>query len=376
MKDIIKDKLLSIDWDFKDSNTTDLSHSLHPYHAKFIPQIPYLLIKILTREHDSVLDPFCGSGTTLVEALRLKRRSVGVDNSPLSCLLSKVKTTKIQQKKLETICIELLKRVKKGGEPIIPDFPDKGKWFTFINLNDLGLIWKNIDYFKNQDLDIYNFFRVVFSSILKTVANYKHHWNWTFIGDNVLPDKERKKIDVFKIFERKLQKSKKMLTDLNNIIASTTVSAEIFDLDARKISCNIPTQFNLMVTSPPYPCAVDFNRYYRLTYYWFGWNVNKYRDMEIGARSKRGKKDVLNKYKEELVDCISEIYNVMKRNSYSCFVIGDTQRKKEKIDAVNLIKEICKGAGFNFYIELNRKISKQSMAQKRIAEEKIIIFTK
>ena len=62
-------KLRHTDFDFTDSKTKYLTHGLHPYPAKFIPQIPDILIRELTSEGDTVADVFCGSGTTLVEAL-------------------------------------------------------------------------------------------------------------------------------------------------------------------------------------------------------------------------------------------------------------------------------------------------------------------
>lgn len=44
-----------------------LTHGIHPYHAKFIPDIPKEFIYKYTKVGESVLDPFCGSGTTLLE---------------------------------------------------------------------------------------------------------------------------------------------------------------------------------------------------------------------------------------------------------------------------------------------------------------------
>ena len=85
--------LAKLDWDFADANTGHLTHALHPYPAKFIPQIPQALIQELSSVGDTVLDMFCGSGTTLLEALRLGRNAVGIDANPLAALISRVKTT-------------------------------------------------------------------------------------------------------------------------------------------------------------------------------------------------------------------------------------------------------------------------------------------
>jgi hypothetical protein len=73
--------------------TTYATHRLHPYPAKFIPQIAADIIQEHTNERHVVFDPFCGSGTTLVEALLHSRRSIGCDNNPIAALVSRAKTT-------------------------------------------------------------------------------------------------------------------------------------------------------------------------------------------------------------------------------------------------------------------------------------------
>ncbi len=102
--------LRTLDWDFAGAKTDYLTHSLHPYPAKFIPQIPNALIQELSSVGDTVLDPFCGSGTTLVEALALKRHAVGLDANPIACLISKAKTIRLDvldTEILQNLCTSL-----------------------------------------------------------------------------------------------------------------------------------------------------------------------------------------------------------------------------------------------------------------------------
>ena len=86
---------------FKDKGY--LTHNFHPYPAKFVPQIPRILIEALTDVGDTVLDPFCGSGTSLVEASILQRYSVGFDLNPIAGLISRVKTTVLSEAQLGEI---------------------------------------------------------------------------------------------------------------------------------------------------------------------------------------------------------------------------------------------------------------------------------
>jgi DNA modification methylase len=78
-----------------------LTHNFHPYPAKFIPQFPRKLIEILSQSGEIVLDPFCGCGTTMVEAKLLGRNSIGVDINPIATLVSRVKTTVLTAAQLE-----------------------------------------------------------------------------------------------------------------------------------------------------------------------------------------------------------------------------------------------------------------------------------
>src|SRR3989338_11522591 len=94
-------KQLVMELEFEKSSgnggTTYLTHNFHTYPAKFIPQIPKSTIKTLTKEGDTILDPFCGCGTTLVEAKLLNRCAIGVDLNPVATLISKAKTNKINK---------------------------------------------------------------------------------------------------------------------------------------------------------------------------------------------------------------------------------------------------------------------------------------
>src|SRR5436309_3516443 len=92
----LKDKLadlLAADWNFTNSKTNNGTHSIHPYPAKFIPQIPrHLIQRIRPLKGSFVFDPFCGCGTTLLEAQAAGYPSIGVDLNPIASMIARVKT--------------------------------------------------------------------------------------------------------------------------------------------------------------------------------------------------------------------------------------------------------------------------------------------
>ncbi|MEM1964369.1 MAG: DNA methyltransferase, partial [Candidatus Caldarchaeum sp.] len=77
-----------------------VTHSYHRYPAKFIPQLAARLISEYSAHGDLVVDPFMGSGTTLVEAKLLGRPSLGTDINPVAHLIARAKTTAIEPERL------------------------------------------------------------------------------------------------------------------------------------------------------------------------------------------------------------------------------------------------------------------------------------
>src|SRR5262245_27696843 len=116
----IRDKLSQVNWDFPNSNTTENINSIHPYPAKFIQEIPKTLIQIIGVPKGTwVLDPFCGSGATLVEAHLAGIPSIGVDLNPIACLISRVKTQPLPEGFLES-AKDVLEKAQKSKQTTIP----------------------------------------------------------------------------------------------------------------------------------------------------------------------------------------------------------------------------------------------------------------
>ena len=90
------ESLSDIDWTFDGADTSYLTHGLHAYPARMIPQIPdalfdYYKSEGVISEGDTVYDPFSGSGTTAVEGRLHGLHAEGNDINPLACLLSRAK---------------------------------------------------------------------------------------------------------------------------------------------------------------------------------------------------------------------------------------------------------------------------------------------
>jgi site-specific DNA-methyltransferase (cytosine-N4-specific) len=127
------------DWTFIHADTSYLTHGLHKYPPRMIPQIASKLNDRYVPKNGLILDPFCGSGTTLVEAILHGHSVRGNDINPFAILLSNVKSHPLNFKVLNFNTNEFLNYIKSNynrakSEDNLPDppydiLPNFSKWF-------------------------------------------------------------------------------------------------------------------------------------------------------------------------------------------------------------------------------------------------------
>jgi DNA modification methylase len=377
--------LLDTGWDFVNANTQYLTHNYHPFPAKFIPQIPRRLMKELCQPNGIVFDPFCGSGTTLVEAQLLGHPSVGVDINPLFILISKVKTTPIPAKVLNSLA-NLEKRMLAQANRLhgqkslfgenelpsfeIPEYPNRDHWFAKNVQKELALIKKCINDIHNKDLR--DFCIVCLSSIIVRVSYQDSDTRYARKEKEIAP------LQVCRNFMDKLRDMKKRMTDYAS--QTTDSSVELFYHDSRHLEFLEDEIFDLVVTSPPYMNAYDYHKYHRQRLYWLGMDPTPIRKAEIGGHDRYTKKNAdPATYFDNMSECISEMHRLLKPGAYCCIVIGDAIVKKKPIPTHERLAEIGVEVGFNHENTITRNIdvsSKYFGHGSRIDKEYIIILRK
>ena len=269
------------------ASTNTTTHGLHRYPAKFIPQIPRWAISNYSALGDTVLDPFVGSGTTMVEALSLSRAAIGVDLDPMACLISEAKTSELDGQRLNLLASKLLSFVEcPRTELVIPlaGVSNFGHWFTEAAWSSLQALRSGIERLPLSEAER-AFFLVVFSSILRIVSNADDQTQKTYVSGTL------KKVppEVLPTFEKALNKAIAGMISLNGV--SSREPAHVFNCSATAIPLS-DDSVDLIITSPPYLDSVDYMYNLMLEYFWLGSDVgvhsradfNSLRKKTIGAK--------------------------------------------------------------------------------------------
>jgi len=316
-----------------------LTHNFHPYPAKFIPQIPRELILKLSNKNEWVLDPFCGSGTTLVEAKLNQRNSIGVDINPISCLISRVKTTKSSKEQIENIkrINTLIKNdIYSGIKYDVPEYYNIDHWFKEDVKKHLSVIKHHIQ--KTEDNSVKDFLSTVFSSIIVKVSNQESDTRYAAIDKN-LKDKI-----IWELFRDKTESMLKRIIEFNDEASNCTCL--VYNSDSRDLHF-INKKIDLIVTSPPYPNSYDYYLYHKHRMLWLGLDYKNTQEKEFGSRHKHSDKGKgIEHYMESMGESIQEVSRILKRGGYYSVVIGDAILKGKIIKMNQVLDNLFENLGY------------------------------
>jgi DNA modification methylase len=382
-------RLKDIDFDFTGAKTSYLTHGIHPYPAKFIPQIPNALIQELSSVGDTVGDIFCGSGTTLVEALTLKRHAVGIDANPLACLVSRAKTSLVDGGSL-TALADLAARARSAADDLAPSVGDDlfavaafkstgwrpdpkvaNFWFLPHVVEELAecLEWcRHLPDRKAQELAL-----VAFSSIVVAASLQDSDTRY------VRRDKKMPPGEAFRRFARALEQTARMSEEFGELVEPRfrcdVVQASLLD------EPRIP-KLDLMVCSPPYPNAYSYHLYHMTRMVWLGMDQPRFKREEIGSHRKYSSKSKeapnVATFVQEFESILKWLADNLKRSGFACFVVGDSTIRGERVDNAALIERAGESAGFRRVLQLERTMQATKKAFNpaigKIKTEKILIL--
>ena len=258
----------------RDVNT--FTHGFHKYPAKFIPHIPkWAITKYLNGNKDkNILDPFCGSGTTLVEGIIAGYNVIGVDIDPLSALISKVKTTQIEENQLNLISTWLIAEINSKREgTFIPDCESIEHWFTNEAIKKLSLIRTLINQIPNEFgvsekvKDIQDLLLICFSSIIRRVSNADNESQKTYVSHT----KVKEPNEVNTLFFSQLDMFVDRVIKFTSVTNSESKNKIIQSSSSEYLSDKLNgIRIDLAITSPPYIKAIDYIYNQMVELFWIG----------------------------------------------------------------------------------------------------------
>ena len=321
---------LNLNWreiDLPERLRTKHVHRLHPYMGKFIPQ----LVEIFLRKYEPklVYDPFCGSGTTLVEANALGINSIGTDISIFNVLLSRVKTYKYDIKILEKDLHDMLKKLSERKKELSKNATLNKKytttnkylneWYADQARKELLCYLSLIPNYRCRGL-----LKIILSRSARS-ARLVTHYDLDFPktpqkGQYHCYKHQRTCFPVqeaYKFLERYTIDTLERIKEFSLI--RTNAEVKVIHGDSRKV--DLPKGIDMIFTSPPYIGLIDYHDQHKYAYELLGLENNETK--EIGA-AKRGQSD---EAKKEYIDGINQVLlharDFMTKDGLAIIVVND-----------------------------------------------------
>jgi len=339
-------------------SSESLTHRFHPYAAKFHQSVPRALLLRYATPGMKVLDPFCGSGTTLVEALVFGCSAVGVDIHPLAVLVSRVKTTLLsssQRKEIEQIAAwaDQIGRTIEGSAElfdkkvnidsltmVIPEFDNRDHWFSNEAQRDLGILRGQIE--AVQDGPAREFLWVGMSVVILRASRQDSETRYTAVDREYTPG------SAVRAFAAKLRA---MLSDADNFAQRVhpNTFCRVFNEDIRAQGKWFrKNYFDVVLTSPPYANSYDYYLYHKQRMNWLGLDFRIAKDKEIGSRLEfSSHKAPFSKFVTDMTEAFTNIAGALKPEGRAIIVQGDSRVAGVMHSGEDSIREISRRVGLD-----------------------------
>ena len=413
------------------NNKERYTHLIHSYPAKLLSNIPFYFLSsdYFCPSDGVVLDPFCGTGTVLLEAALSGRQAWGADANPLAVLISKVKTTYISREILLKNLSVVLNRAERSREMPQMDSVIEG-WFSHSTVTQLYRLQQSIRKIKNDNHR--DFFLLCFSNLIRkvsyadpTIAVPVHLNPQRFAAGSERREavtfrlETLKAIDVYDKFESICRLNIERVSSLKGV--KKISMAEVISNDARHLTRHLTEDnivsddaVDLILTSPPYAGAQKYIRASRLNLYWLGMteaaDIRKINNKNIGREDyhkkdydkkyitgideadkileelyKKGKKEracIVGNYLNEMKVALDESVRVLKPGGHMIIVIGNNTVCGLSFDTQDYLTSYLQSKGMHVRFKLIDDIKSYGLMTKRnktantITSEWILVLRK
>lgn len=312
---------------------TNAIHSIHPYPACFPAFVPAKLIQEFGKDSKTLLDPFCGGGTALVEGIVKGLDVIGNDVNSIALLISEVKTTEYNAGDIKKAILAINKMKTSFEKNIFPKqrtvFEGIDHWFDKNIQKELDLVKDVI--FSLKEGKLKKLLCLVLSNIMIEVSNQESDTRYAY------KEKNLSKGFVIDIFESRFKYITDKITDFNatNKIKGKT---RLLSEDARLLSSISDNFVDLIITSPPYANTYDYYLYHKQRMNWLGFDYKTVQNMEIGSRREFSSlKKHSSKWEQDVSLFLSSMKRVLRPKKHMCLLIGDSVIAGELINIDKLV---------------------------------------
>jgi DNA methylase len=341
---------LELSWserDLPERERTRHVHRLHPYLGKFIPQLVETLLERYVPRGGHVLDPFAGSGTTLVQSLESGFDATGVDIAAFNCLLMRVKTQRYNLFVLERELRGVVSRLDEPRTRTKPS-PYVRQWFASQAARELLSFRGLLDEYEHRDVLSVILARAARSARLTThfdldsprVPQRRPYWCHKH-------KRECRPVEHAKPFLRRYT-----LDTLERIKAFAKVRAKeheahVLHGDAREVE--LGRAFDGVVTSPPYPGLIDYHEQHRAAYELLG--LDDLHELELGAAATGTSRAALSAYCDGIAEVLARARASLRPAAAVVIVVNDRR---------DLYPKILDRAGLRLEQRLRRHVNRRT----------------
>jgi DNA modification methylase len=320
-------------------------HRLHPYLGKFVPQLVERLLDRYVPYGGRVLDPFAGSGTTLVQALESGYHATGIDVAAFNALLMRVKTEEHDEFLLETELRDIL-----GRRGRIASRPNRylREWFAPRAAAERLRFRSLLEEYEHADV-----LRVVLARAARS-ARLTTHFDLDFPR---APQREpywchkhrrlcRPVDEAEKFLTRYLLDTRRRLQEFRQA-RQRGFSARVIHGDAREV--DLHGLYDGLVTSPPYPGLIDYHEQHRYAYELLA--LDDRRERELGAAAHGTSRRAIDDYVSGISAVLSRCVAALTPGAPVIVVVNDRR---------DLYPDIFVRAGLQIERRLERHVNRRT----------------
>lgn len=365
-----------------ESGETHRYRSVHPFPARMAPEIALEAISALD-PRSTVVDPMCGSGLVLREAVEQGHEAIGFDVDPLAVLMSKVWTRSLPTSMLFRRCKAVIKEAStlKSSNVLLPwidDDEDTSKYIDFWFAESQREQLRKLAYLLAGKRGPINC--ILQLAISRTIITKKIGASLAWDVSHSRPHrvKNDNNYDVFAGFESAVSK---IAEEINRIPENSNATVRIGN--ARRLGRIANGSVDAVITSPPYFNAIDYIRGHRLSLVWLGYQVGKLRQIRSGSvGSEKGvsrrrfdhlSKNLLDgldlptdldestgahlrRYIMDMTKVIGEISRILKPRGLGVLVVANSNIRGQTVDNFGIIRAIARNLGLREVNCIEREI--------------------